>query len=134
MRALRHLTLLVHDYDEALAFYVGCLGFVVTEDTRLSEDKRWVTVRPSAQSEAGLVLGRAVTDEQRAAIGRQGGGRVFLFFETDTLDEELALLRARGVRVLREPTSEPYGRVAVIADLYGNALDLIEPSELRGGT
>jgi catechol 2,3-dioxygenase-like lactoylglutathione lyase family enzyme len=127
--ALRQVSLLVREYDEALAFYVGVLGFELVEDRDLDGGKRWVRVRAPGGGE--LLLARAVTDEQRARVGDQSGGRVWLFLETDDFAREHARLRARGVRFLEEPRHERYGTVAVFVDLYGNKIDLIEP---RGPT
>jgi catechol 2,3-dioxygenase-like lactoylglutathione lyase family enzyme len=120
--ALANTTLVVRDYDEAIAFYVGVLGFELVEDTPI-QGKRWVHVR--SPGGAGLILGRAVTDEQRARIGDQTGGRVFLFVETDDFDREHRRLVSHGVRFVREPRVEAYGKVAVLLDLYGNRIDLI---------
>ena len=120
------VTLVVADYDEALAFFVGRLGFALVEDTPL-EGKRWVVVAPRGGG-TRLLLARADGVEQRAAIGRQAGGRVAFFLETDDLDTELARLVAAGVEVVRPPRSEAYGTVAVFADLHGNRWDLIEPA------
>jgi catechol 2,3-dioxygenase-like lactoylglutathione lyase family enzyme len=124
MLALRHIALLVDDYDRALAFYVGVLGFELVEDTALGDAKRWVRVRaPGGGSE--LLLARAVGDDQRARVGDQGGGRVFLFIETDDFAADHARLVARGVRFAEQPRQETYGTVAVFVDLYGNRIDLI---------
>ena len=125
-QALAHVALLVRDYDEAIAFYVGVLGFELVEDTPLPGGKRWVHVR--SQGGAGLVLARAVTDEQRARIGDQTGGRVFLFLHVEDFAREHARLVARGVRFIEAPRREAYGNVAVCLDLYGNKLDLIGPA------
>jgi catechol 2,3-dioxygenase-like lactoylglutathione lyase family enzyme len=125
MLTLRHVALLVHDYDEALAFYVGVLGFQLIEDRDLG-GKRWVQVRAPGGGE--LVLARAATDEQRTRVGNQTGGRVFLFVETDDFARDHAALREHGVRFLEEPRREPYGTVAVFVDPWGNKLDLIGPS------
>lgn len=124
---IAEVALLVRDYDEALAFYVGTLGFDKLEDTELGEGKRWVRVRPPGASGAALLLARAVTDEQRATVGQQAGGRVFLFLETDNFWRDYERLVARGVTFVRPPADEPYGTVAVFEDLYGNRFDLIEP-------
>ncbi len=113
--------LIVRDYDEAIAFYVETLGMPLLEDTDLGNGKRWVRVGP------GLLLARAVTDEQRARIGDQTGGRVFLFVHTDDFAHDHARLTARGVRFVSGPRDEPYGTVGVFLDLYGNKLDLIQP-------
>ncbi len=125
-RRLALATLLVRDYDEALAFYVGTLGFTLVEDTRLSAEKRWVVVSPGTG--ASLLLARASGEEQVAQIGHQAGGRVGFFLETDDIARDLADWRAKGVTVLREPAQQAYGTVAVFADLYGNKWDLIQPA------
>ena len=125
----QHLSLtavVVRDYDEAIAFFVGKLGFELREDTRLDENKRWVVVAPPGSTESGILLARAATPEQAQAIGNQSGGRVFLFLATDDFDRDYQAFRARGVTFLREPRHEPYGPVAVFEDLYGNRWDLIE--------
>jgi catechol 2,3-dioxygenase-like lactoylglutathione lyase family enzyme len=115
----------VRDYDEAIAFYVGKLGFELLEDTDLGGGKRWVRVRPRSGG-AGILLARAATPEQAASVGRQTGGRVFVFVETDDFRRDYEALVARGVVFVRPPSEEPYGTVAVFEDLYGNRFDLIE--------
>ena len=127
---LSALTLLVQDYDEAIAFYVGRLGFELLEDRRLDATKRWVRIRPRGKADAAgpsLILARAATPEQVARIGDQTGGRVFLFVETDRFWEDYERWRARGVHFLELPRQEPYGTVVVFQDLYGNRWDLIQP-------
>ncbi len=124
---IRRVSLLVRDYDEAIAFYVNVLGFELVEDTALGDGKRWVRVRAS-QHGAELVLARAMTDAQCARVGDQSGGRVWLFLETDDFARDHARLVAHGVRFLEPPRHERYGTVAVFEDLYGNKLDLIEPA------
>ena len=126
MSRLSLTALLVRDYDEALAFYVGKLGFELVEDTDQGGGKRWVVVRPKG-SDAGLLLARA-TGAQAARIGDQAGGRVFLFLETDDFARDHAAFTAAGVRFLEAPRREPYGRVAVFEDLYGTRWDLIQPA------
>lgn len=126
-RQLGAVALLVHDYDEAIAWFTQVLGFVLVEDTPLGAEKRWVRVAPSAGAGTALVLARAVGAEQRAAVGRQGGGRVWLFLQTDDFARDHAALRARGVRFLEEPRHESYGSVAVFEDLAGNKWDLLGP-------
>lgn len=121
------VTLLVRDYDEALAFYVGMLGFTLVEDSPLPGGKRWVVVRPTGAHATGLLLARASDDRQRAAIGQQAGGRVAMFLQTDDVARDHAAYAERGVRFLEPPREEPYGTVAVFEDLYGNRWDLIEP-------
>ncbi|WP_372784947.1 VOC family protein [Phenylobacterium sp.] len=118
--------LLVRDYDEAIAFYVGKLGFTLTADTDQGGGKRWVVVTPSGGG-AGLLLARPIDPTQTARIGDQGGGRVMLFLETDDFAGGHARMQAAGVRFLEAPRHEPYGVVAVFEDLYGNRWDLIEP-------
>ena len=126
MIRLAETSLLVRDHDEAIAFYVGVLGFELVEDTQLPA-KRWVRIRAGG---AGLVLRRATSPEQLARVGNQTGGSVLLFIETDDFARTHAHLAANGVRFIEPPRSEPYGTVAVCLDLYGNKIDLIEP---RGG-
>jgi catechol 2,3-dioxygenase-like lactoylglutathione lyase family enzyme len=123
MLEVRQIALLIHDYDEAIAFYVGLLEFELAEDRDLGNGKRWVRVRGPGGGE--LLLARAVTDEQRARVGDQTGGRVFLFFATDDFARDHARLVAAGVRFLEAPRRESYGTVAVFVDLYGNKIDLI---------
>jgi catechol 2,3-dioxygenase-like lactoylglutathione lyase family enzyme len=121
------VALVVSDYDEALAYYVGRLGFEPVEDTDLGGGKRWVVVRPPGQPQTALLLARAVDDRQVAAIGAQTGGRVFLFLHTDDFERDHAALVARGVAFEGAPRREAYGVVAVFRDLYGNRWDLIQP-------
>ncbi|WHU01479.1 VOC family protein [Sphingomonas sp. NIBR02145] len=126
---LAHIALIVRDYDEALAFYIGKLGFTLVEDSYQPEqDKRWVTIRPPGAPENAttILLARAVGPEQEAAIGNQAAGRVFLFLATDDFERDFAAYSAAGVRFVRPPASQPYGKVAVFEDLYGNRWDLIE--------
>lgn len=120
------IALTVRDYDEALAFYVDRLGFEPVEDTDMGGGKRWVRVRPPGATGTELLLAKAIGDEQLASVGKQAGGRVFLFLETDDFWRDHRALVARGVRFVREPKEEPYGIVAVFEDLYGNRFDLIE--------
>jgi len=126
MPRLTLTALLVRDYDEAIGFYVGKLGFELIEDTAMGPEKRWVVVRPRG-SDAGLLLARA-TGEQARGVGDQAAGRVFLFLETDDFDRDHAAWTAAGVTFLEEPRREPYGTVAVFQDLYGNKWDLIQPA------
>ena len=128
-QSLGLVSLVVRDYDEALAFFVGTLGFRLIEDTVVPEQaKRWVVVSPPGASESQLLLARASTLEQEARIGTQTGGRVFLFLYTDDVWRDYEAYRARGVEFVREPRTEPYGTVAVFLDLYGNMWDLLEPA------
>src|SRR3954463_14454816 len=115
------VSLLVRDYDEALAFFVGKLGFVLVEDSLVPEQsKRWVVVAPPGAGESRLLLAQGSTAEQESRIGDQTGGRVFLFLHTDDFWRDYEAYRARGVIFVREPREEPYGTVAVFQDLYGN--------------
>lgn len=127
-RMIAQVSLVVKDYDEAIEFYVSKLGFVLIEDTPLSETKRWVVVAPSANA-AGckLLLAQATGEEQLGRVGDQTGGRVFLFLHTDDIRRDHAQLVNAGVRIVREPSTMPYGTVLVFADLYGNLWDLIQP-------
>lgn len=128
---LAYVALIIRDYDEAISFYVDILGLGLLEDTYLPEqDKRWVLVQPDGGG-TSILLARAVNDAQKAAIGKQSGGRVFLFLETDDLQADLRRLRRHGVKIIREPTNESYGKVAVFNDLYGNSWDLIERHQSR---
>jgi len=122
---IAQLSLLVRDYDEAIAFYVGQLGFDLIEDTPISATKRWVVVAPAGGG-ARLLLAQAAGERQVAAIGDQSGGRVFLFLRTDDFAADHAAFLERGVRFIEPPRNEPYGQVAVFEDLYGNRWDLIE--------
>jgi catechol 2,3-dioxygenase-like lactoylglutathione lyase family enzyme len=125
MQRLSLTALLVAEYDEAIAFYVGQAGFDLVEDTDQGGGKRWVVVRPPG-SDAGLLLARA-TGDQTARIGDQAGGRVMFFLETDDFARDHARMAAAGVRFAEAPRHEPYGSVAVWEDLYGNKWDLIQP-------
>jgi catechol 2,3-dioxygenase-like lactoylglutathione lyase family enzyme len=120
------VTLVVRDYDEAIAFYVGALGFDLVEDTAMGADRRWVVVAPRGSHESALLLARAITDEQRARVGDQTGGRVFLFLHTDDFVRDHDAMTVAGVTFVEPPRAEPYGTVAVFEDLYGNRWDLIE--------
>jgi catechol 2,3-dioxygenase-like lactoylglutathione lyase family enzyme len=120
------VALVVRDYDEAVAFFTGCLRFAVVEDTPLGGGKRWVVVRPPGGGTA-LLLARAATPEQAARVGDQTGGRVFLFLRTDDFWGDYRDMQSRGVRFVEQPREEAYGTVAVFLDLYGNRWDLVQP-------
>jgi catechol 2,3-dioxygenase-like lactoylglutathione lyase family enzyme len=119
------LSMLVAEYDPAIAWFTQVLGFSLTEDTDLGGGKRWVKVAPAGGG-AGLLLARATSPEQIAMIGRQGGGRVWLFLASDDFDRDHAQMTARGVRFLEAPRREAYGTVAVFEDCFGNRWDLVE--------
>ncbi|MFB8443328.1 VOC family protein [Streptomyces niveus] len=121
------VTLVVRDYDEAIAFYTGSLGFDLVEDTDRGDGSRWVVVRPPG-GEGALLLARAADDAQRGSVGAQTGGRVGFFLHTDDFARDHARMLAAGVRFLEEPRHEPYGSVAVFEDLYGNRWDLLQPA------
>jgi catechol 2,3-dioxygenase-like lactoylglutathione lyase family enzyme len=134
--SLSALALIVRDYDEAIAFFTDALRFRLIEDTPLGNGKRWVRVAPAGGGTA-LLLARAVSPEQLAAVGNQAGGRVFLFLHTDDFAGDYQHMQSRGVRFVETPRDEPYGRVVVFLDLYGNRWDLIQPSTVatdRGRT
>ena len=121
------VTLVVADYDEAIAFYVDQVGFRLVEDSSQGDGKRWVVVAPPGDG-AGLLLARAEGPTQVARVGDQTGGRVALFLTTSDFAADHARMQSTGVRFAEEPRREPYGTVAVFEDLYGNRWDLIEPT------
>ncbi|HEY4299523.1 MAG TPA: VOC family protein [Candidatus Didemnitutus sp.] len=123
---IAQVSLLVRDYDEAIAYYVGVLDFELLEDTRRSETNRWVVVRPKGGGSA-LLLARVAGAEQEALVGRQMGGRVGFFLHTDDFGRDHAAMKARGVVFEESPRTESYGQVAVFTDLYGNRWDLLGP-------
>ena len=129
MQTLGHVALVVRDYDEALAYFTGTLNFKVIEDTRLSEEKRWVLIAPPGSKGTSLLLARAATPEQLTRIGNQTGGRVFLFLHTDDFWRDYREMTSRKVKFTRPPSEETYGTVAVFEDLYGNLWDLLELKE-----
>ena len=126
-RTIAQLTLLVRDYDEAIDFYVNKLKFHLLEDTPLSPTKRWVLVAPDTTG-CRLLLAMATGDEQLARVGNQTGGRVFLFLYTDDIRRDVQNLGAESIKIVRPPSTETYGTVAVFEDLYGNLWDLIQPA------
>ena len=125
-QSIAHIALLVDDYDEAIKFYTEKLNFVLTEDTVLSEDKRWVLVQPGSSNECCLLLAKAANERQKTSVGNQAGGRVFLFLHTDNFKRDYQNLIDKKIKIVREPQTETYGTVAVFEDLYGNLWDLIE--------
>src|SRR5688572_27394391 len=128
-QSLAMVSLVVRDYDEAIKFFVGTLGFVLVEDSPVPDQgKRWVVVAPPGGGPSRLLLARASTPEQQSRIGNQTGGRVFLFLHTDDFWRDYESYRARGVVFVRDPKEEPYGTVAVFKDLYGNLWDLVQPT------
>src|SRR5687768_11746689 len=130
---IAHIALVVDDYDEAIEFYTKKLDFRLLEDTKLSEDKRWVVVAPNGAKECSLLLAKAANEAQRTRVGNQTGGRVFLFLFTDDCWRDYKSLQYKDVSFVSEPQQLEYGTVAVFEDLYGNKWDLIEPSANNSG-
>jgi catechol 2,3-dioxygenase-like lactoylglutathione lyase family enzyme len=129
---LHAVTVVVDDYDAAIAHFVGDLGFLLVEDADLGGGRRWVRVAPDPEGGPALLLAVASTAEQRAAIGRQAGGRVGFFLHTTDFAAHYARLVERGVRMTEDPRQEPYGTVVVFEDRYGNLWDLIQPTASAG--
>jgi catechol 2,3-dioxygenase-like lactoylglutathione lyase family enzyme len=127
MSSLALVSIVVRDYDEAINFYVEAVGFELVEDSPI-DGKRWVVVRPPG-SACSVLLAQAADERQRAAIGNQAGGRVWLFLHTDDFARDHARMSANGVRFTEEPRHESYGIVAVWEDLYGNRWDLLQPTK-----
>ncbi|MCL1635440.1 VOC family protein [Luteimonas sp. SX5] len=125
-RHIGAVSLLVRDYDEAIAYYTDKLGFVLLEDTALDGGKRWVRIAPHGSNETSLLLARAANERQTAQVGDQMGGRVGFFLHTDDFRRDHAAMSARGVKFVEQPRQEAYGTVAVFEDLYGNRWDLLE--------
>lgn len=125
---LAHIAIVVKDYDEAIEFYTKKLHFNLVEDTPLSETKRWVLVSPPGAESCSLLLAKATNEAQASRIGNQTGGRVFLFLQTDDFHRDYQNLLDQGINIVRPPSLEAYGTVAVFEDLYGNLWDLIEPN------
>lgn len=126
-QAIVHVAIVVRDYDEAIAFYTGKMGFELIEDTDQPEqDKRWVVVAPPGGQGTTLLLARASTPEQETFIGNQAGGRVFLFLNSDDFWRDYEKFKAQGIKFVREPKEQDYGTVAVFEDLYGNRWDLLQ--------
>lgn len=131
-QSLAHIALVVRDYDEAIEWYCGKLGFtLVCDQYQPEQDKRWVLVAPAGAPDGAttILLARASAPVQEPFVGNQAGGRVFLFLRTDDFDRDYEAYRARGIEFIREPKEEAYGKVAVFRDLYGNLWDLVQFSE-----
>jgi catechol 2,3-dioxygenase-like lactoylglutathione lyase family enzyme len=134
-QSLGLVSLIVRDYDEALAFFVGKLGFLLVEDSPVpNQGKRWVVITPPGATESRLLLARASKPEQESQVGAQSAGRVFLFLYTDNFWRDYERYKAQGIAFVRQPKVEPYGTVAVFKDLYGNLWDLLQPNETRPRT
>ena len=126
------IALVVKDYDEAIHFYVDKLGFELIEDTVMSETKRWVVVKPNgSKNGCCLLLAKAANEEQNRHVGNQTGGRVFLFLYTDDFDKDYQHLLDENITIVRPPSNEKYGKVAVFSDLYGNLWDFIQPVSMQ---
>ncbi len=130
---IAHIALVVKDYDEAIEFYTNKLDFHLIEDTKLTEEKRWVMVAPKGAKECCLLLAKAANEKQEKSIGNQSGGRVFLFLFTDNFRRDYEKMLERGIKFVRPPEQMDYGKVAVFEDLYGNMWDLLEPNENNKG-
>ena len=126
MKHLALIALVVPDYDEAIEYYSGTLGFTLVEDEPREAGKRWVVVAPSGEHGAKVLLARAATPEQLSRVGNQTGGRVFLFLHTNDFDGDYARYKSAGVDFVEQVRTEAYGRVVVFKDRYGNKWDLIE--------
>ncbi|MCI4645456.1 MAG: VOC family protein [Hyphomonadaceae bacterium] len=130
-QTLAAVAIVVPDYDVAIAYYTGVLGFDLIEDTRLSETKRWVLVAPKQSKACRLLLAKASGEPQEAAIGNQTGGRVAFFLYTDDFEGDYTAYTEAGVTFMEEPRDEAYGRVVVFQDAFGNLWDLIQPSQIE---
>jgi len=129
-QSISQISLVVRDYDEALPFFIGTLGFSLVEDSYIAaQDKRWVVVAPPGEPGCRLLLARASTQEQQSRIGNQTGGRVFLFLSTDDFWRDYENYKSKGVEFVRPPKEESFGTVAVFKDLYGNLWDLVQPKK-----
>ena len=128
-QTLAAVSLVVRDYDEAIAFYTQQLSFTLVEDSVLSESKRWVVIAPPGSSGCKLLLAKASNEAQLQAVGNQTGGRVFLFLHTDNFERDYTNMKNAGISFIEAPRKEPYGTVVVFEDLYGNRWDLIEPKQ-----
>ena len=130
---IAHIALVVKDYDEAIDWYRDKLNFTLIENTKLTEDKRWVMMAPPGAKETCILLAKASNEAQLAAVGNQTGGRVFLFLFTDDFHRDYVSMLANGINFVRNPEEQPHGKVAVFEDLYGNLWDFIQPNENNKG-
>jgi catechol 2,3-dioxygenase-like lactoylglutathione lyase family enzyme len=131
--ALACVTLVVRNYDEAIRYFTGALGFALLEDSPRAGGKRWIRVAPGGSPGSSILLAEAASPEQDKAVGNQTGGRVSFFLHTSDFQTTYQRMREQGVRFAEEPRFEPYGVVAVFVDLYGNRWDLIEPKQDPAG-
>jgi len=128
-REITLMTLVVKNYEEAIQYYVNILGFVLIEDTPITDKKRWVVIAPQKKSRFKLLLAQPKKEQETKAVGNQTGGRVFLFLNTDNIERDYNMYISKQVKFVREISEEYYGKVAVFEDLYGNLWDLIEPNK-----
>lgn len=128
-QSIAQITLVVKDYDEAIKFYTEKLDFHLLEDTKIDENKRWVTVAPPGAEASCLLLAKASNDRQMASVGNQAGGRVGFFLFTDDFERDYTKMKDREIKFIKSKAEFEYGTVAVFEDLYGNMWDLIEPSK-----
>jgi predicted enzyme related to lactoylglutathione lyase len=126
MPHLGYVTIVVSDYDHAIAYYTHVLDFVVYEDRPLGPGKRWVLIGPAKRHGSALLLAQAATPDQTAHVGNQTGGRVAFFLISDNFDHDYARMQAVGVTFLEAPRHEPYGSVVKWQDCYGNSWDLLQ--------
>jgi len=125
MSSLNSITLVVDDYDRAIEYFCGALGFTLLEDTDMGHGKRWVVISPEVGNGASLLIAKATSDSQIASIGNQTGGRVAFFLHTDNFDADYSKMIAKGINFIEEPRLESYGKVVVFKDLFGNKWDFI---------
>ncbi len=125
---IAYFSLIVRDYDEAIAYYTQKMDFQLVEDTTINPEKRWVVISPPGSTGMGILLAKASKPEQEAYCGNQTGGRVFLFLRTYQFWEDYERMLAKGINFIEKPRSEPFGNVVVFKDLYGNKWDLVEAS------
>ena len=126
-QSIFQISILVDDYDTAIKYYTASLGFELIEDTKLTEEKRWVVVKPVGEGGIQLLLAKASNEDQLKFVGNQSGGRVFLFLKTDNFWEDYHQMKLKNINFVRDPIEESYGIVAVFKDLYGNLWDFIQP-------
>lgn len=126
-QSIFQISILVDDYDTAIKYYTTSLGFELVEDTKLTEEKRWVVVKPVGEGGIQLLLAKASNEDQLKFVGNQSGGRVFLFLKTDNFWEDYHQMKLKNINFVRDPIEESYGIVAVFKDLYGNLWDFIQP-------
>jgi len=130
---IAHIAIVVKDYDDAIEFYTQKLDFILLEDTKIDDKKRWVMVAPPGAKECSLLLAKAVNEQQKESIGNQTGGRVGFFLFTDDFWRDYNKMVSKKISFVRPPTEFEYGTVAVFEDLYGNLWDLIEPNRNNKG-